>query len=248
PHHVRVAHEQLVAEWQERVDEQHLLPAHLVEGGGPPAGVLRGHPAAHVEDGHAPEVEFAEQFGVHGAYEEVVDPKAGEVVHPGEDEVEEGVVAKGDHDDAVAGARAHHVAGEAEGARRGHPRTPRRRLPNGAVVHGLRLCGGGCVGSDGGGDGGEGERGRCEGGEGEEEEEGGDSEAAEDGAEDPDEDRLGGFGGAPRRHFVGRGGRVAGAGSAGSSWRWGQALRSGHSLSRGAASEMRRWGPPDPDE
>src|SRR5438128_2149248 len=33
PHHVRVAHEQLVAEGQERVDEQHLLPAHLVEGG-----------------------------------------------------------------------------------------------------------------------------------------------------------------------------------------------------------------------
>lgn len=69
PHHVRVAHEQLVPEWQERVDEQHLLPAHLVEGGGAPAGVLGGHPAAHVEDGHAPEVELSQQLGVHGADE-----------------------------------------------------------------------------------------------------------------------------------------------------------------------------------
>jgi len=194
-----------------------------VEGGGAPPGVLGGHPAAHVEDGHAPEVELPEQLGVHGADEEVVDAEVGEVAHPGEDEVEEGVVAEGDDDHAVAGAGGDHVAGEPERARRGHPRPPGRGLPDGAVVHGLGLGGSG-RGEVGPGDGGGGERerGRRERGEGgEQEEEGGDREAAEDGAVDPDEDRLGGLGGAPRRHFAGgdpgrrrrrRGQRAVGAG------------------------------------
>lgn len=221
PYHVSVAHEQLVPERQERVDEQHLLPAHLVEGGGAPPGVLGDHPAAHVEDGHAPEVELPEQLGVHGTDEEVVYAEVGEVANPGEDEVEKGVVAEGDDDHTVAGAGGDHIAGEAKRARRGHPRPPGRGLPDGAVVHGFSLgeSGRGEVGpSDGRG--GEGERGRGERGEGgEQEEEGGDREAAEDGPVDPDEDRLGGLGRAPRRHFAGgdRGRRraEAEAGSAG---------------------------------
>lgn len=235
PHHVRVAHEQFVSEGQELIDEQHLLPPHLVEGGGPPAGVLRVHPAAHIEDGHTPEVEFPEQLGVHGADEEIVEPETGEVVHPGENEVHEGVVAKGDNDDPVASAGLHHVVGEAERARRRHPRPLRRGLPDGAVVHGFLLGGIGESGEvGGGGDGRKGERGGGEGGEREEEEEGGDGEAAEDGPEDPYEDRLGGFGGAPQGHSAGR----EGSGSPeaeGINWRWGRVLQS--SLSRGAAVE-----------
>lgn len=218
PHHVRVAHEQLVAEGQERVDEQHLLPAHLVEGGRAPDGVLGGHPAAHVEDGDAPEVELPEQLGVHGADEEAVDAEVREVAHPGKDEVEEGVVAKGDDDGAAAGAGAHHLAGEAERARRGHPLPPRRGLPDGPIVHGLRLRHTGDCAREVGGGGGrgrDGERGRGERGEGgEEEEERGDGEPADDGAVDPDEDRLGRVGGAPRRHLAGRRRRIVVAGEA----------------------------------
>lgn len=130
------------------------------------------------------------------------------MAHPGEDEVEEGVVAEGDDDDAVAGAGGDHAAGEPERARRRHPGPPGRGLPDGAVVHGLHLGGRGAGevarGGGGGGGGGEGERRRGEGGEGgEHEEEGGDGESAEHGAVDPDEDRLGGIAGAPRRHFPG---------------------------------------------